>query len=531
MSIARAFTTRRVKHSLHAAEQQDHGPHRSNSTTLKSSFGSIRHKISSPVQLIHTTNMLSYSAPDIHPISASSTNSSPRSDDDMSDSALTTGTSPPTSPDIESPKRSLSPEPNHLSCFFTVSELAEEFAITTAAVGTDPSATSLSITTQSIVDNAEERLMAARGLVKSSGQGKKRKAYRQRPEDPETSARDSEMPQPDHLASSITPAASSAQEQHQQEEEGLSVSEVIRIRNARKHKHGGVGFRAGPVEWGASEEQQQQNTEQSLVLHGSADAMLAADSAVVGGISKRFAPQTGLVGEVVNKHIRKRHAAEAAAQQQQQQEQEDQARRDSTTSTSNAPIPTATGDSQRVLHGRLLEIDLGEEARARNVEMTERARRRLQGQIDEEEHDESRGGRPGKVRLGRDGKPMRPRNRRGSDAIKRDQLVEEFLSENRPKTDNPQLTSTTSSTFQDDAAPEAADDRIAEEFRREFMEAMAQKTRRGRRAAQPAGGSAKQQQEEILRGPKLGGSRNERAAMRDLLLKEQVSRGRGGGEA
>lgn len=60
------------------------------------------------------------------------------------------------------------------------------------------------------------------------------------------------------------------------------------------------------------------------------------------------------------------------------------------------------------------------------------------------------------------------------------------------------------------------------------MEAMAQKTRRGRRAAQPAGsGGAKQQQEEILRGPKLGGSRNERAAMRDLLLKEQVSRGAG----
>jgi hypothetical protein len=85
-----------------------------------------------------------------------------------------------------------------------------------------------------------------------------------------------------------------------------------------------------------------------------------------------------------------------------------------------------------VLHGRLLEIDLGDEARARNIEMTERARRRLQGQIDEEEQDESKG-RPRKVRLGRDGKPMRSRNRRGSDDIKRDQLVEEFLSENRRK--------------------------------------------------------------------------------------------------
>lgn len=119
MSIARAFTTRRVKQSIHAAEVEKL-PNRSNSTT-KGPVGSLRHKISSPINLIHTTNMLSYNAPDINPMSASSTGSSQRSDDDMSDSAVTNGTTPPTSPDIESPaKRSMSPEPNHLSCFFTV---------------------------------------------------------------------------------------------------------------------------------------------------------------------------------------------------------------------------------------------------------------------------------------------------------------------------------------------------------------------------------------------------------------------------
>jgi hypothetical protein len=113
-------------------------------------------------------------------------------------------------------------------------------------------------------------------------------------------------------------------------------------------------------------------------------------------------------------------------------------REDSTTSTGDGQpgsasavpaVPAVQGDSQRVLHGRLLEIDLGDEARARNIAMTERARRRLQGQIDEEEQESK--GRPRKVRLGRDGKPMRSRNRRGSDDIKRDQLVEQFLSENR----------------------------------------------------------------------------------------------------
>ncbi|KAK3330343.1 hypothetical protein B0H66DRAFT_527699 [Apodospora peruviana] len=119
-TITRAFTTRRVKQSLIAAEAADSMPQRSN-TTKGAIGGSIRHKISAPVELIHTTNMLSYNAPDIYPKTASSTSSSStRSDDEMSDSAPTTASSPPTSPDVESsPKRSLSPEPNHLSCYFT----------------------------------------------------------------------------------------------------------------------------------------------------------------------------------------------------------------------------------------------------------------------------------------------------------------------------------------------------------------------------------------------------------------------------
>lgn len=117
MSIARAFTTRRVKQSLQATEQENAHQRRS---SIKGAVGSIRHKISSPIELIHTTNMLSYNAPDIQPMTASSTGSSQRSDDDMSDSAVTNSTTPPTSPDVESsPKRSRSPEPNHLSAFFT----------------------------------------------------------------------------------------------------------------------------------------------------------------------------------------------------------------------------------------------------------------------------------------------------------------------------------------------------------------------------------------------------------------------------
>lgn len=67
---------------------------------------------------------------------------------------------------------------------------------------------------------------------------------------------------------------------------------------------------------------------------------------------------------------------------------------------------------------------------------------------------------------------------------------------------------------------EAADERIAEKFRREFMDAMAERRNQRRKLpAPPPRPGAKQ--EEILRGPKLGGSRNARAAMRDLLLSQQ----------
>ena len=63
-----------------------------------------------------------------------------------------------------------------------------------------------------------------------------------------------------------------------------------------------------------------------------------------------------------------------------------------------------------------MEVDLQEALRGR-------------GNADAEGEGRQRGAK--RVRLGKDGKPWRPRNRRGSDDIKRDQLVEQFLHENR----------------------------------------------------------------------------------------------------
>ncbi|KAM7222287.1 Hepatocellular carcinoma-associated antigen 59 domain containing protein [Rhypophila decipiens] len=372
---------------------------------------------------------------------------------------------------------------------------------------------------------------------------KKRKAYRQRPQERADISNNTTDTNPVAASPAPPEAATSAprpvENDDDDDEDGLSVAEVIRRRNARKPKLGGVGFHArtlAATSNDASASVADENMEQGMVLHDAEAALKSQQEAeMMGGISSRFAPQTGLVGELVNKNMeeyieselarRKRLAAAAAAQQQQQQQ--DGHNSDGSQVGSGIPLkfdPTlpASGapvESQRVLQGRLMEIDLGEEARARTAAMTERAKRRLQGEdvLDEEEHDSQ----SKKVRLGPDGKPWRSRNRRGSDAIKRDQLVEEFLSEN--KLDVSYITAEQAGYLQEGEGEDeevAADDRIADEFRRQFMDAMSQRHRR-RKPAINAKPAVKQTNEEILRGPKLGGSRNARAAMRDKLLREQ----------
>jgi len=123
--------------------------------------------------------------------------------------------------------------------------------------------------------------------------GKKRKIYRHRAEDADDSPRDAPVPPP-QLPSTSDPRPSDDAADVADTEEHLPVSSVLRLRQARKGRLGGVAFRAGSTR----ADEQPQNTEQCLVPH---DAQ--ADNPIVGGITKRFAPQTGLVGELVNKHM------------------------------------------------------------------------------------------------------------------------------------------------------------------------------------------------------------------------------------
>ncbi|KAH8602587.1 hypothetical protein B0O99DRAFT_647474 [Bisporella sp. PMI_857] len=119
-SLSRAFTTKRTTKSNDAETSM---PQRS--LTTKHPYGAIRSKkISAPVELISTTNMLSYNAPDIYPRSRSSTTSSTNSDGRSLSSSSTSPSSvgtPFTSPEnssVESSPTTALPEPNHLSCYF-----------------------------------------------------------------------------------------------------------------------------------------------------------------------------------------------------------------------------------------------------------------------------------------------------------------------------------------------------------------------------------------------------------------------------
>lgn len=116
MSISRAFTSRRFRSGNEAA---DGSP--SSSQRRSAPKGQIqRHKISAPVQLIHTTNMLSYNAPDLpRPSRSNSTNTvSTQSDDEPDFIMMGSESTPPTSPEVSASECSLSPEPNHLTSYF-----------------------------------------------------------------------------------------------------------------------------------------------------------------------------------------------------------------------------------------------------------------------------------------------------------------------------------------------------------------------------------------------------------------------------
>ena len=74
----------------------------------------------------------------------------------------------------------------------------------------------------------------------------------------------------------------------------------------------------------------------------------------------------------------------------------------------------------------------------------------------------------------------------------------------------------------DEESEEAADERVAEQFRREFLDAQQARRRRQPTSNVPKG---KETKESKSKGPKLGGSRSARAAMRERELAEKKGPG------
>ena len=122
--------------------------------------------------------------------------------------------------------------------------------------------------------------------------------------------------------------------------------------------------------------------------------------------------------------------------------------------------------------------------------------------------------RPPKPRLGRDGKPLppRPRKRRNSEDMARDDLVERVLHEHRLENvyGNPE------SSIDQDTGPDMnreskgdTDAAFAERFQQHFLDQAAQRkqAQQQKKSTAPTGPADKTQ------GPKLGGSRAARAKM------------------
>lgn len=60
---------------------------------------------------------------------------------------------------------------------------------------------------------------------------------------------------------------------------------------------------------------------------------------------------------------------------------------------------------------------------------------------------------------------------------------------------------------------QAADEKLADEFRRDFLEAIEAKNKQKRPIGPPPGPNSGPKSDNPLKGPKLGGSRSARAAM------------------
>ncbi|KAH7493761.1 hypothetical protein IWW34DRAFT_197653 [Fusarium oxysporum f. sp. albedinis] len=325
--------------------------------------------------------------------------------------------------------------------------------------------------------------------------GKKRKAYRQRVQEDDAAVAETIQSPPTASASEPSDEFARKTSSDRAQDEGESVAAALKLRNARRARLGGVAFR------NTNRPDDDMNNERALIPH---DADYTSNNEpIMKGVADRFTHQTGRLTDLNEKHMMDyiesrlyNRAGGNSSQNTLPGTTSDPARQPSATTTNHE-------SGRAVMQGQLMEINLDDHS-ARN-ENAVQADSATDG-----------GPRAKKPRLRRDGKPWRPRNRRDSDALKRDQIVDEILHETRLDLyePTPEQNSRTVVADQDGAA----DARLAEEFRQQFLEDVAERQLRKKKATNQ---TTRAGTEEVLKGPKLGGSRNARAQMRDLLLKKE----------
>lgn len=122
------------------------------------------------------------------------------------------------------------------------------------------------------------------------------------------------------------------------------------------------------------------------------------------------------------------------------------------------------------------------------------------------------GQRKKRPRLGRDGKPYKPRHRRGPDpdVLERSALVDQVFHEHGLGTYNVSqlVLKTTDPATSGRGTNETADERVASEFQQQFLDAVAERQERQRKQQKQSETNVSSGQ-----GPRLGGSRSARAKM------------------
>ncbi|EEA28037.1 hypothetical protein TMatcc_003660 [Talaromyces marneffei ATCC 18224] len=264
------------------------------------------------------------------------------------------------------------------------------------------------------------------------------------------------------------------------------VSNIMRPRKVQRMRRGGIEF--------STTSSQAADKNHSLTL-----SVEDTEADILKARLDRFTAHTGQKVDV-DKHMMEYIESELARRQNRtQKNDENSAASRFSQSDANDSFTNAFSKREPATLGKLHEIDLGQETKLQNIARTEAATRRMAGES------------PDAVEEVGKSKSWRNRRRNRED-IERDRLVEEVLRESKLDVyDEPEQSANYDDT--------AADDRIAEQFRRDFMEAIQTRRRTQRNRTTTTATNSRVAKPEPPRGPKLGGSRSARAAMREMQEK------------